>query len=133
MLRRLAPFLILVVSCSHGFADELQDLRRLWGQKDYQTVLPRLVDYWNAGGRTFEVEYMIGTSECRIPEFAAYGLTMLRDAMQSFNLNSEDRRSIPARVKAPVDSHSAFGVTKPPGHVERRTAGLGLSAQLDGE
>lgn len=112
MLRRLVPFLILVASCSHGFADDLQVVRRMWEQKDYQTVLPRLIDYWNGGGKTFEVEYMIGTSECRIPGFAAYGLNMLDDALQSFKLGEEDRR----RVKVQRE-WCQKGVKEAPGHL----------------
>ncbi len=77
-----------------------QQLEEMWRSGHYSEALPLLVDEWKSpGGRTWRVEYMIGTSECQMPGLANNGVLMLKD-VQAFRLPKEIRTAVQSQVDA---------------------------------
>lgn len=78
--------------------EEFESLRASWNDGNYADVLPKLVAYWKKpGGRTWQVAFMIGTSECRIPGDQAYGAVTLDEVLASFPLPDEVRKAVAAQ------------------------------------
>jgi hypothetical protein len=93
-LLNLRTGLLLFTVCGSLFGQPLDSLKEQWKAGRYRDVLPGLIAYWKQpGGRTWSVEYMIGTSECRVPGLAANGAFMLEDVLQTFRLPEEARRT----------------------------------------
>jgi hypothetical protein len=74
---------------------EFASLRTSWESEQYATVLPKLVDYWGKpGGRTWQVGYMIGTSQCRIAGKESLGVATLEEVLMTFPLLEEVRNTV---------------------------------------
>lgn len=77
------------------FADapNLTELRQQWLAGKYQVVIPKLVEIWKQnGGRTWEVDYMIGTSACRAEGLRSNGVAFLEDSL-TFQMNAQMREA----------------------------------------
>ena len=76
-------------------AQTLEEMTTMWRSAQYTTVLPLLLRYrGQPGGRTWEVDYLIGTSECRIPGQGARGATVLDYVLANYRLPDETRTTV---------------------------------------
>ena len=82
----------------------LDALTGLWRDGQYVRVLPALLQYRKTApyGKNEIVDYMIGTSACRIPEKRAMGREFLAWMLQHYPLNDAGRE----RVRSEMDSCS---------------------------
>jgi len=72
--------LAVLAAATTAQAAPLDDLKRMWQDGKYSEVVPLLMQYRNdPGGRTWEVDYLIGTSLCRIAGQSGRGAAMLAD------------------------------------------------------
>src|SRR5262245_37667056 len=79
-LRAVAVVVTLVTASAMARADDLDPLIDLWSAKKYTDVLPRLYTYRKGPmGRTWRVDYMIGTSECHGPRRVNYAVAFLNN------------------------------------------------------
>lgn len=81
-----------------GRCQSLQEMEDSWRSGQYSAVLPSLTRYWEGpNGRTWQVEYMIGTGECRTPGLEENGRAMLLDALQ-IRASADVRKAIQAQL-----------------------------------
>lgn len=98
--RKLACITFTLATCAASPTISDQQLEEMWRSGRYSEALPLLVDRWNSpGGRTWRMEYMIGTSECQMAGLASNGVLMLRD-VQSFRLPKEVRTAVQSQIDA---------------------------------
>src|SRR5262245_65278798 len=91
---------------------EFDILRASWEAEEYAAVLPKLIDYWGKpGGRTWEVGYLIGTSECRIVGKESLGAAMLQEVLRSFPLIEKVRNTIADQLRACGSQSGSSGPT----------------------
>jgi hypothetical protein len=94
--------LLLVAGClivwpCGASAQSLPSIEKAWESQRYpdpqnEVVRKELVQYWKSpGGRTWEVAYMIGTSECRMPGLQPDGQRMLGHALDRGRLTAKQR------------------------------------------
>lgn len=93
-------------------ADERLDaLRAQWRSGDYLAVIPALLEYRDAPyGRTAEVDYMLGTALCRVPQFRRDGAAYLARTIYNYVLPLADV----AKVRA---EEQRCGATALPGGI----------------
>jgi len=95
--------LLLFALLSHALlcAQTLEELEKQWEDHHYQSVLPKLTAYWRQpDGKTGLVEYMIGTSACRVDGFHENGILMLIDLLNNFQLPDNARRSVQGEINS---------------------------------
>jgi len=127
--RMLAPALLLAVLPGAVVAQDLAPLKALWRSEQYRQVLPLLLQHrTQPGGRNWQVDYLIGTSQCRLPGEEARGIAMLKHALANYRL-PETTREVMAdeveRCRARTSSQAAAAsliVVPVAGQVETRVA-----------
>lgn len=80
--------------------DELADE---WRAGHYEQVLPRLIERWQQpSGQSWQIEFMIGTSECRIEQLRTSGAQVLQDLLDRGDavLPDEARPTISSEIDA---------------------------------
>lgn len=96
--RTLLGFAICVSGIAAG--DDLDGLVSSWRAKQYDQVLPALLAYRaGAGGRTWKIDYMIGTSECHGSAHSALGAEYLSNALVYRDLPDSARTPIAKEIE----------------------------------
>lgn len=80
----------------------LDELTELWRDGQYARVLPALLQYRKSApyGKNEIVDYMIGTSACRIADKRAMGREFLQWMLQHYPLNDASRERIRSEIGA---------------------------------
>jgi len=101
-IKHLFKFVLLAVLFHSALcAQSLDELQKQWMEHRYQSVLPKLYSHWKQpDGKTGLVEYMIGTSACRIDGYHENGILFLQDLLNSFQLTEAARRSVENEVES---------------------------------
>jgi hypothetical protein len=102
--RSLASHVVLValgcclalISAHSAFADpELDRLEAIWRQGDYARATQELITYRERTGiRTPEIDYMIATSACRLPDRRQLGNEFFAWILQNYNLSPATRTRV---------------------------------------
>jgi hypothetical protein len=96
-LRLFTLFVIVIASCGRASAQDLDEISRLWQQtfdalqhhdsSQAKTVFSefnrRARSYVQKHGRTWQIEYLIGSLSCQFSESRASGANFLRDILQN--------------------------------------------------
>jgi len=87
---------LALISAHSAFADsELDRLEAIWKQGDYARVTQELIAYRERTGiRTPEIDYMIATSACRLPDRRQLGNEFFVWILQNYNLSPATRTRV---------------------------------------
>jgi hypothetical protein len=85
-----------LISAHSAFADaELDRLEAIWRQGDYARATQELIAYRERTGiRTPEIDYMIATSACRLPDRRQLGNEFFAWILQNYNLSPATRTRV---------------------------------------
>ena len=87
---------LALISAHRAFADaELDRLEAIWRQGDYARATQELIAYRERTGiRTPEIDYMIATSACRLPDRRQLGNEFFAWILQNYNLSPATRTRV---------------------------------------
>jgi len=89
-------------------AETLDHLKDLWRAKKYEQVIPLLLAFREQpGGRTWPVDYMIGTSECRVAGRENNGAAVLTYLLSNYRLPDTARSATEHEIEFCRQSGSA--------------------------
>ena len=87
----MAPVLLLGLAVPAG-AQSFDKIKDLWEGKQWAQVIPLVTAYRNQpGGRTWQVDYMLGTSECHVAGQEKQGAAVLEYVLQNYHLPDSGR------------------------------------------
>lgn len=91
VLRWVLPIFFLL-NAMPGRAQSLDQMKDLWRNKKWEQVIPMLSAYRNQpGGRTWQVDYMLGTSECHVSGKEKKGEAVLNYVLENYHLPDNAR------------------------------------------
>ncbi|MEK7728968.1 MAG: hypothetical protein AAB354_11180 [candidate division KSB1 bacterium] len=105
---------LLSVSCAEPAAaqDDLSALRALWNTAKYEEVVIKGSELREQPfGRTLELDYMLGTSLCRVPELQVDGIKFLAWCLSNYKMAEPDKVKI---VQETEQCAQALAAPKPP-------------------
>jgi len=80
--------------------NELSQLRDMWNNGRYSEVLPLLITYRKGPyGRNLEVDYMIATSLCRIPDSQELGYKYFGWILANYSLDEKSREVVEKEMR----------------------------------
>lgn len=97
--QRWLPLLVIGVAIA-AQAETLEHLKGLWRAKKYEQVIPLLLAFREQpGGRTWPVDYMIGTSECRVAGRENNGVAVLTYVLSNYRLADSARTATQQEIE----------------------------------
>ena len=112
-LSALALAVTLLVAPVASAQTNLPQLEEMWKSGDYVNVLPKLIDYRErTRTRNANIDYMIATSACRIPNQRQAGNAFFDWILYNYNLNS-DNRTMVEREKQRCNTQAAPAQFRP--------------------
>ena len=83
---------VLVAPAMPGRAASFDQIKSLWEARQWAQVIPLVSAYRNEpGGRTWQVDYMLGTSECHVAGQERRGEAVLNYVLQNYHLPDSGR------------------------------------------
>jgi hypothetical protein len=111
--------------------DILFELRTLWNAAQYEEVVIKGSELREQPfGRTLELDYMIGTSLCRVPDLQIDGIKFLAWCLSSYKMETADKAKI---VQETEQCARALAAPKPAtiaAATTRSSAGAGVSGKM---
>lgn len=87
--------LFFLFNSANTLADEIENLISHWRTQNYQTVLPLLIEYrLGPYGKNLQVDYMIATTLCRLPDKAELGRKFFQRILAAYELSKNNRQQI---------------------------------------
>ncbi|NQD38100.1 hypothetical protein HPT27_13790 [Permianibacter sp. IMCC34836] len=92
---------LLMAYVPPGFAESsYQTGKEKWVAGDYAAALTALLEFRKqAFGRTAEVDYMLGTSACRLPARQEWGLRVLNFTLYNYALDDSSRQQVQTELQ----------------------------------
>lgn len=124
---------LLTASCAEHAAaqDHLSELRTLWNEAKYDEVIIKGSELREQPfGRTLELDYMLGTSLCRVPELQVDGIKFLAWCLSNYKMEAADKTKI---VQESEQCAQALAAPKPAriaAATARSSAGAGVSGKM---
>lgn len=111
--------------------DNLSELRALWSEAKYDEVIIKGSELREQPfGRTLELDYMLGTSLCRVPELQVDGIKFLAWCLSNYKMEAADKAKI---VQETEQCAQALAAPKPApiaAATARSSAGAGVSGKM---
>lgn len=92
---------LLLAGCSIAAqAETLEHMKELWRARKYEQVIPLLLAFRNQpGGRTWPVDYLVGTSECRVAGREKDGAAVLTYVLSNYRLPDSARSATEQEIQ----------------------------------
>ena len=111
-LRWMMP-VVLVALAMPGHAASFDQIKSLWEARQWAQVIPLVSAYRNEpGGRTWQVDYMLGTSECHVAGQEKRGEAVLNYVLQNYHLPDSGRDATSQAIA--YCEHQGNGVQQEP-------------------
>lgn len=111
--------------------DDLSGLRALWNAAKYEEVVIKGSELREQPfGRTLELDYMLGTSLCRVPELQVDGIKFLAWCLSNYKMAEPDKAKL---VQETEQCAQALAAPKPApiaAATTRSSAGAGVSGKM---
>ena len=124
-------FISLSFASQAAAQDNLSELRTLWNEAKYEEVVIKGSELREQPfGRVLELDYMLGTSLCRVPELQVDGIKFLAWCLSNYKMEAADKSKI---VQETEQCAQALAAPKPApiaAATARSSAGAGVSGKM---
>lgn len=124
---------LLTASCAEHAAaqDHLSELRTLWNEAKYDEVIIKGSELREQPfGRTLELDYMLGTSLCRVPELQVDGIKFLAWCLSNYKMEAADKTKIVQETEQCAQALAAPKPARIAAATARSSAGAGVSGKM---